>query len=139
MFMYIAERRGMKKRFYVRNGFTLLEVIAAVSIFVLLSGALFTIVRGSMQITSDLAERQARMEEIYGFMDLCDEMFRTLPAHAVIESVVQTPPLVIFKNTPKAFSWGEIGVTPGNIYLGGRPQPGGLLSMALLRRMEDDD
>lgn len=127
-----------------RGGFTLLEVILALGVMALLTGAMFTLVQGAMQATAELHHRQNRMQEVNGLVELCGRAFRNLPGEAVFEATMREEEGVyvqelLFLEAPRAFSWGGSSQGLGMTLLSARPQLGGLLNLSLLWENTETD
>ncbi|HUF61921.1 MAG TPA: hypothetical protein VMN36_07580 [Verrucomicrobiales bacterium] len=98
-------------------GFTLLEVVIAMTIFVVLGGTIFAIVRGSIQATSDLREIESEKREIEAFVSLLEATFSRFPPGGSLEiRVIETAPLVqelVLRGDPAAFALGEEPTSAG--------------------------
>lgn len=115
-------------------GFTLLEMVLAMVLLALLSGALFKLVQASFEATASLQQNQTEDENIYAFIDLCRNTFSTLPARASIHTAVDQSdgnalPQLIIDNAP-AFSWGDNEYVNGTTILSARPQSDGFFSLS---------
>jgi prepilin-type N-terminal cleavage/methylation domain-containing protein len=66
------------------TGFTLLEVVIALTILGLITGTLFAIIRGSVKGSVDIEKLQQENDQINRFIDLCRETFLALPAPAAL-------------------------------------------------------
>jgi prepilin-type N-terminal cleavage/methylation domain-containing protein len=119
-------------------GFTLLEVLVALALFSLLSGALMLTVRNCLSGAAGLQQMQEREQTMAGFTELCSHTFRTLPATASLEGGIfqvdgKFIPQVILRQAPQAFSWGDDSQFQGESILSARAQTGGLFSLGLAR------
>jgi type II secretory pathway component PulJ len=93
-----------------RQSFTLLEVMLALAILVLLTGALFALVQGSLTATAILDQKQHRQAQVDGFLQLCQETFQRLPPRAILQSgVVEVKggfvPVLVVHNAPGSLAW----------------------------------
>lgn len=70
-------------------GFTLLEMLVALSAFVLLMGGIFTIANSTMELGNDLAVAQDRSRIRLNFIEFLRRSFRTLPGEAELRLTVQ--------------------------------------------------
>lgn len=127
-----------------REGFTLLEIMLAMAIFMMMCTALFAIINTSVRAASSLEKNQNRSQQISGFIDLCQQSFRTLPASATIMSETredggQFVRVLTFENAPNAFNWGDPNFSPGPTTLSPRPQVGGLFSLAISHQSQDGE
>ena len=66
------------------RGFTLLELVIAMTILALLSGMVFSIVRGSMKTAFDMQMIQKENDQVSRFIALCRQTFQRLPSTAII-------------------------------------------------------
>ncbi len=110
------------------RGFTLLEVVIAMTIFVVLGGTIFAIVRGSIQATSDLREIESEKREIEAFVRLLEATFSRFPPAGSVEiRVIEREPLMqelVLRGDPAAFA------------LGSEPTSAGETTIAIRRRQE---
>jgi len=125
------------------QAFTLFEVALALSILVLMVGALYAMVDASMRGTADLQEMENRTRETSEFLGLCRKTFRTLPATAVFQTRVVEQGSVsgqelIFRNAPGLFWWGDADNASISTIVGVRAQVGGLVSLGILQDSEDE-
>ncbi|TLD72188.1 type II secretion system protein [Phragmitibacter flavus] len=67
-----------------KRAFTLLEMVMVMFVLTLLLGSIFAIVRGTVQLTDELAVVQTRESRMHGLSRLCERMFRHLPAQAMV-------------------------------------------------------
>lgn len=121
-----------------KKGFSLIEVVIALTILVLLSGSVYAVLKGSIDTAATIRESQSRQQQIDGFLDLCRTVFHQLPAQAVLEGRIRESgskafPEIIFRNSPELFSWGNVTDLGAVTVLSLVPQIGGRFSLALLR------
>lgn len=121
-----------------KRGFSLLEVVIALTILVLLAGSVYSVLRGGIDAAATIRESQARQQQIDGFVDLCRAVFHQLSAQAAMEGRIREAggkalPEIIFRNCPELFSWGNINDREAVSVLGLVPQVGGRFSLSLLR------
>lgn len=124
-------------------GFTLLELMVALVILALLSGSIFSVVRGAMGEASALQESQSRAQQISGLIELCRSSFRKLPFQATLEGRVRSAqgkalPELIFRNCPQLWAWDPVRALDIVTVVGLRPQVDGLYSLSLLRIRDPD-
>lgn len=99
------------------RGFTLMEMMLVMLILTLLVGAIFGIVRGTVELADDMTVEQARESRLRGFADYCERLFRTLPAGAVVRHELENRggrylSQLVFENVPSGV--GASGVDPRN-------------------------
>jgi hypothetical protein len=127
-----------------KAGFTLLEVALALLILILIAGALFGVVQGTLTLAAGLEEAKRRDEEINGIYELCRRTFRTLPAEAKLVARVREtegaklPELIVY-DAPELLVWKQIEDWDVVSALGLRPQTGGNFSLCLLRKSQGGD
>lgn len=127
-----------------KAGFTLLEVALALLILILIAGALFGVVQGTLTLAAGLEEAKRRDEEINGIYELCRRTFRTLPAEAKLVARVRETegaklPELIIHDAPELLVWKQIEDWDVVSALGLRPQTGGRFSLCLLRKSQGGD
>jgi hypothetical protein len=124
------------------RAFTLMEVCLAMGILVLLAGALYAMVDGTLRATSILETTGERNRQITGFAELCRRTFHSIPptsafqTHMVKQGTGYAAELV-FKNSSGLFAWRDTGSTETSSILGVREQVGGLLSLSLLQDADE--
>jgi prepilin-type N-terminal cleavage/methylation domain-containing protein len=87
-----------------RSGFSLLEVVIALTILGMITGTLFAIIRGSVKGSVDIVRLQQETDQINHLMDLCRQTFQALPASATLTLSTDDP------NSP-AGSLQELSIT----------------------------
>jgi prepilin-type N-terminal cleavage/methylation domain-containing protein len=95
------------------RGLTLLEVVVALAILALMSGAIYGIVSGAVESTATLALIQSEDRRVEAFLHRTRATFAHLPAGATLElKVLENEPLrqeLILRGVGDAFVWGEHG------------------------------
>lgn len=66
------------------HAFTLMEMMVVMMVLTLLLGAIFGIVRGTVQLTDEVSVAQAREARLHGLAQFCERTLRALPAHAMV-------------------------------------------------------
>jgi general secretion pathway protein J len=74
----------MKRTYLKRAGFTLVEMLLAIAIFVLLVGAVYTVVSVAVTASSNLGEEQMEARKLGAFQDFLRRGFVNLPVEAEI-------------------------------------------------------
>jgi type II secretory pathway pseudopilin PulG len=123
-------------------GFTLLEIVIALSVFVLIIGGVFGIAHGTLELSNDITLTQERSLIRQNFIEFLRTSFRRLPAEA--ELVLGRPSsggtgavsITIF-NGGDAFSPGPAIPPEGSVELYSKEMPGGDFTVGL--RMLDGD
>lgn len=124
-----------------RTGFTLMEMIFAIAIFVIVIAGVFAIANGAMELSSDLAQTQERSMIRQNFIDFLRNSFRRLPGDAEVTLAVENqrgtyvPTLTVF-NGAEAFSPGPSLPPDQSVELYAQEMPGGYLRVGL--RLLDD-
>ncbi|WP_038159688.1 prepilin-type N-terminal cleavage/methylation domain-containing protein [Verrucomicrobium sp. BvORR106] len=116
-------------------GFSLLEVMMVMFILVILLGAVFSVVRATIQLSNEMSETQLAESRVNGFAQFCERTLRNLPASAVVRHRVKQKgnhylSQLTFKGAPGAFSTQGTG---GNevIVLESEEQVDGYLTVSL--------
>ncbi len=108
-----------------RRGFTLLEVVIAVTILALLTGSIYGLLRQSVMAAADLETAEKEDQAIHHFIELCRSTLESLPGGAtftaeVIEEGAMRQELTI-SGVFDAFSFGEDPVSESDTVLGLQP------------------
>jgi prepilin-type N-terminal cleavage/methylation domain-containing protein len=94
-----------------RAGFTLIEVVAAMTILALMAGTIFAIVDGSARASVEIAELRQEDARAEACLARFREMFADLPAGATFElRLVESAPLMqelVVRGAPGAFVFGD--------------------------------
>lgn len=119
-----------------RSGFTLLEMIVALSAFLLLIGGIFSISQGAMELSNDLAAAQDRSLIRQNFIEFLRRSFRTLPGEAELRlSVKQSGgsyvPTLNFVNGGNSFTPGSALPPDTSMEVYAEERPGGYLRVML--------
>jgi prepilin-type N-terminal cleavage/methylation domain-containing protein len=90
-------------------GFSLLEVMMVMFILAILLGAVFGVVRATIQLSNDMTDTQLAESRVNGFSQFCERTLRNLPANAVVRHRVKQKgnhylSQLTFKGSPGAFS-----------------------------------
>lgn len=122
-------------------GFTLLEMIVALSAFVLLMGGIFAISQGTMELGSDMTLMQERSQIRQNFISFLRRSFRNLPGDAEMRLTVTARgssyvPSLNFINAGTSFTMGGPLAPDTSVDLYAEERPGGYLRVGL--RMLDD-
>lgn len=122
-------------------GFTLLEIIIALSIFVMIMAGVFAIAKGSMELSETMTLTQERSMTRQNFVEFLRQSFRRLPGDAEIRLTVQSVrgayvPVVQVFNGGDAFSPGPALPPEASVELFAQDKPGGYFRVAL--RLLDD-
>jgi prepilin-type N-terminal cleavage/methylation domain-containing protein len=124
-----------------RSGFTLMEMIFAMAIFVIVIAGVFAIANGAMELSSDLTQTQERSMIRQNFIDFLRNSFRRLPGDAEITLAVENQrgtyvPTMTVYNGAEAFSPGPSLPPDESVELFAQETPGGYLRVGL--RLLDD-
>ncbi len=133
----MASRRGALAHAACRGlGFTLIEMVVALSIFVLLIGGIFAIANGTLELSSDLTYAQERSLIRQNLIEFLRKSFRTLPGDASIDLKVKSvgatylPTLTVY-NGGTSFSPGPALSPDSSIEVYTEERPGGYLRVGL--------
>lgn len=127
-----------------RSGFSLVEVVFALLILALLTGSIYGVIKGVIQMTAGLEDARLRQQQVEGMIELCRRTFRMMPATAVWEGRLRRQdgkvlPEIIIRKAPELFAWDKVTDFEAVSVLGLRPQIGGLYSLSLLRVNQPED
>ena len=109
--------RGCQQARRQRGAFTLIEVLLGLALFGILTGGIFSVQRGAMEVSTEVTMRQGKTMRMHSFCELLRRNFEALPGNA---RVVLLPvggaqsgySDVAFTNFPLAFTWP--GITAGS-------------------------
>jgi prepilin-type N-terminal cleavage/methylation domain-containing protein len=76
--------RNQEPRTRNHSGFTLLEIVIALAVFLIIMAGVFAIAKGSMELSSDLTQTQERAMTRQNFIEFLRTSFRRLPGEAEI-------------------------------------------------------
>ena len=126
----------MKKRRASNKGFTLFEVILALMILGLLSGAVYSITAAALESTKATLTEQAASRRLEAFVRITRDAFLNLPADAKlflrfgkVSSGAPVPELV-FSETTGTFGVSSLG--GGSLILSARPRADGTRVFSIL-------
>ena len=123
------------------SGFTLLEIVIALSVFLIVMAGVFAIAKGAMELSADLTSTQERAMTRQNFIEFLRASFRRLPGEAEITLTQENqrgtyvPTLNIY-NGGDAFSTGPSLPPESSVELFAQQMPGDYLRVGL--RVLDD-
>ncbi|MEI8293239.1 MAG: prepilin-type N-terminal cleavage/methylation domain-containing protein [bacterium] len=129
--------------FFKRAGFTLFEVIMALMILGLLSGAVYSISKAALETSKSVMTEQNSARRLEAFLRITREAFLNLPADAnlslrMTKSATGAPvPELVFAETSGTFGVSSLG--GGSLILAARPRADGSRSFSILRVPENLD
>lgn len=121
--------------------FTLIEMLTALSVFVIVIAGVFAIANGSMELSADLTQTQERSMIRQNFIDFLRNSFRRIPGDGEIMLAVENqrgtyvPTITVF-NGGEAFSPGPSLPPESSVELYAQEMLGGYLRVGL--RLLDD-
>ena len=127
----------MKKRRASNKGFTLFEVILALMILGLLSGAVYSITAAALESTKVTLTEQAASRRLEAFVRITRDAFLNLPADAKLflrfgkASSGAPVPELVFSETTGTFGVSSLG--GGSLILSARPRADGTRVFSILR------
>ena len=103
------------------RGFTLIEVLLGLALFGILTGGIFSVQRGAMEVSKEVTERQGKTMRMHSFCELLRRNFEALPGNAKVVLLPVGGPQsglsdVAFTDFPLAFTSG-VGLQASLIYL----------------------
>lgn len=116
------------------KAFTILEVILAMAVLALLTGAIYAISMAAMQATQETLEEQLTIRRLEGFLRITRDAFLNLPANGSVyldSSSNNGTPDLFFDNANSLFGIPSLG--GGILVLSARPKPDGTRSFSILR------
>ncbi|MEN3942015.1 prepilin-type N-terminal cleavage/methylation domain-containing protein [Prosthecobacter sp. SYSU 5D2] len=113
-------------------GFSLMEVVIALTILGMIMGTLFAIIQGSVRAAAQIEQLQRENDAINRFLDLSRKAFTTLPSTATLTLTALDPnnPLssgqeLTISGSTHCFSFGLSPISYEDTILGLRPDPNG--------------
>ena len=117
-------------------GFTMIEMVVVLVIFVLLAGGIYTVVNAAIGASAVLSEENLRAQRLNAFVSLLRRTFHNLPATAQIAGGVRQDgsgvPEIVLRDAPGVFAWGTGGPAAGTVLLSAVPRLGGGVQFSLL-------
>ncbi|HEY1081212.1 MAG TPA: prepilin-type N-terminal cleavage/methylation domain-containing protein [Prosthecobacter sp.] len=114
------------------EGFTLMEVVIALTILGMITGTLFAIIQGSVRAASQIEQLQRENDSINRFLDLCRKAFTTLPSTATLTLKALDPNTpgssaqeLTISGSTHCFGFGTSPISYEDTILGLRPDPNG--------------
>lgn len=126
-----------------RAGFTLFEVIMALMILGLLSGAVYSIATAALETSKSVMTEQSSARRLEAFLRITRDAFLNLPADANLslrmsQSSSGAPvPELVFMETSGTFGVPSLG--GGSLILAARPRADGARTFSILRVPKDLD
>lgn len=123
------------------TGFTLFEVILALMILALLTGAVYSITSAATEATKATMEEQVSARRMEAFLRVTREAFLNLPNEGSVQIRIAKSssgapvPEVVFEGASGLFGVPSLG--GGSLILAARPRADGSRTMALLRVPEN--
>jgi len=120
-----------------RGGFTLFEVILALMILAMLTGAVYSITSAATEASKATMEEQGSVRRVEAFLKVTRDAFLNLPRDGSVQlrfskSATGAPvPEVIFEGAAGMFGIPSLG--GGSLILAARPRADGSRTMSLLR------
>jgi len=118
------------------RGFTMIEMVVVLVIFILLAGGIYTVVNSAIGASAVLSEENLRVQRLNAFVSLLRRTFHNLPATAQISGGVRLDgsgvPEIVLRDAPGVFAWGTGGPSAGTVLLSAVPRLGGGLQFSLL-------
>lgn len=125
-----------RKKTTARGGFTFIEMVVVLAIFVLLAGGIYTVVNAAIGASAVLSEENLRSQRLNAFVSLLRRTLHNLPATAQITGGVRSDgsgvPEIVLRDAPGVFSWGTGGPAAGTVLLSAVPRLGGGVQFSLL-------
>ena len=124
-------------RRHLKSGFTLFEVIMALMILGLLSGAVYSISFAALEASKSVIREQTSARRLEAFLRITREAFLNLPAEGKISLRISQSsggapvPELIFAETSGAFGVASLG--GGSLFLAARPRADGSRAFSILR------
>lgn len=116
-----------------REGFSLIEIVIAMTILGMITGTLFALIQGSVRGATEIERIQRENSSIHRFLDICRKTFTTLPSTATLtlSPVDANAPNnsnqeLTISGAPHSFGFGFNPLSYQDTILGLRPDPNGI-------------
>ncbi|MCA1963203.1 MAG: type II secretion system GspH family protein [Prosthecobacter sp.] len=113
-------------------GFTLMEIVIAMTILGMITGTLFALIQGSVRGAAEIERIQRENSSINRFLDLCRKTFTTMPSTATLTLTLLDPNSpttsgqeLTISGAPHSFGFGMNPLSYQDTILGLRPDPAG--------------
>jgi prepilin-type N-terminal cleavage/methylation domain-containing protein len=126
---------GLNTRLLIKpslHGFTLLEIVIAMTILGMITGTLFALIQGSVRGAAEIEQIQRENSSIQRLLDLCRKTFTTLPSTATLELSLLNANApgtsgqeLTISGAPHSFGFGFNPLSYQDTILGLRPDPAG--------------
>ncbi|MBM3857377.1 MAG: prepilin-type N-terminal cleavage/methylation domain-containing protein [Verrucomicrobia bacterium] len=116
------------------KAFTILEVILAMAVLALLSGAIYAISMAAMQATRETLEEELTIRRLEGFLRITRDAFLNLPSNGSVYLDTASGsgiPDLYFEKGSSLFGIPSLG--GGTLVLAARPRPNGTRTFSVLR------
>ncbi len=134
MFTNLPPSKSTQPRVWLSHnlGFTLMEVVIALTILGMITGTLFSIIQGSVRAAAQVEQLQRENDAINRFLDLCRKAFTTLPSTATLtltaldpNSPTSSAQELTISGSTHCFGFGLSPISYEDTILGLRPDPNG--------------
>jgi len=119
-----------------RAGFTMIEMVVVLVIFVLLAGGIYTVVNSAVSASAVLSDENLHSQRINAFVSLLRHTFHNLPATAQIAGGIRNDgrpiPEIVLRDAPGLLAWGTGGAAAGTVLLSAVPRLGGGMQFSLM-------
>lgn len=114
------------------HGFTLMEIVIAMTILGMITGTLFALIQGSVRGAAEIERIQRENSSINRFLDICRKTFTTMPSTATLTLTLLDPNSpttsgqeLTISGAPHSFGFGFNPLSYQDTILGLRPDPAG--------------
>lgn len=111
---------------FTQAGFTLLEMVIAITLLAIFSGTLFSIVQGSIRAATEIEKAQQSNDQVNRFITLTRQAFQNLPTSAIISLTLPSQSSsgqqeLTISGMPECFPFGVNPISYEDTIIGLRP------------------
>lgn len=126
-----------------RGGFTLIEVLLGLALFSILIGGIFSVQKGTLEVSREVVERETKTMRMNSFADLLRRTFESMPGNAKFVLQLEGGQHsgysdVQFVDYPLAFSWPGVPAGAKSVIFRTSREPTGVGLQATLLYLDEE-